>query len=55
VDLWIGVSGKKVEVNIVRRGFMLTDPVMPWFEHLNSTTITITPAVRSITDSRAGR
>ncbi len=28
VELWIGVSGKKVDVNIVRRGFILADPVM---------------------------
>ena len=28
VELWIGVSGRKVDVNIVRRGFVLADPVM---------------------------
>jgi hypothetical protein len=28
VELWIGVSGRKVDVNIVRRGFILADPVM---------------------------
>lgn len=28
VELWIGVSGGKVDFNIVRRGFVLADPVM---------------------------
>lgn len=28
VDLWIGVSGRKIDINIVRRGFILADPVM---------------------------
>ena len=28
VELWIGISGRKVDVNIVRRGFILADPVM---------------------------
>ena len=28
VELWIGGSGRKVDVNIVRRGFILADPVM---------------------------
>jgi hypothetical protein len=28
VDLWVGVSGRKVDVNIVRRGFLLAAPVM---------------------------
>ena len=28
VELWIGVSGRKVVVNIVRRGFILAAPVM---------------------------
>jgi hypothetical protein len=28
VELWIGVSGSKVDINIVRRGFILADPVM---------------------------
>jgi hypothetical protein len=28
VELWIGVSGRKVDVNIVRRGFILAVPVM---------------------------
>jgi len=28
VELWIGVSRRKVDVNIVRRGFILADPVM---------------------------
>ncbi len=28
VELWVGVSGRKVNVNIVRRGFILADPVM---------------------------
>ena len=28
VELWIGVSGRKVDVNIVRRGFILAEPVM---------------------------
>jgi hypothetical protein len=28
VELWIGVSGRKVDFNIVRRGFILADPVM---------------------------
>jgi len=28
VELWIGVSGRKVDVNIVRRGFILAAPVM---------------------------
>lgn len=28
VELWVGVSGRKVDVNIVRRGFILADPVM---------------------------
>jgi len=28
VELWIGVSGRKVDINIVRRGFILADPVM---------------------------
>jgi hypothetical protein len=28
VQLWIGVSGRKVVVNIVRRGFILTAPAM---------------------------
>ena len=28
VELWIGISGRKVDFNIVRRGFILADPVM---------------------------
>jgi hypothetical protein len=28
VELWIGVSRRKVDVNVVRRGFILADPVM---------------------------
>jgi hypothetical protein len=28
VELWIWVSGRKVDVNIVRRGFILAGPVM---------------------------
>ena len=28
VELWIRISGTKLDVNIVRRGFMLADPVM---------------------------
>ena len=28
VELWVGISGRKVDVNIVRRGFILADPVM---------------------------
>lgn len=28
VELWIGISGNRVDVNIVRRGFILADPVM---------------------------
>jgi hypothetical protein len=28
VELWIGFSGRKIDVNIVRRGFVLADPVM---------------------------
>jgi len=28
VELWIGVSGRKIDVNIVRRGFILAAPVM---------------------------
>ena len=28
VELWIGMSGRKIDVNIVRRGFILSDPVM---------------------------
>jgi len=28
VELWIGVSGRKVDVSIVRRGFILAAPVM---------------------------
>jgi hypothetical protein len=28
VELWIGVSARKVDINIVRRGFILADPVM---------------------------
>ena len=28
VELWIGVSRRKVDINIVRRGFILADPVM---------------------------
>lgn len=28
VELWIGVSGRKVDVSIVRRGFIVADPVM---------------------------
>jgi hypothetical protein len=28
VELWIGVSGRKVDVNIVRRGFIVAYPVM---------------------------
>jgi uncharacterized protein (UPF0335 family) len=28
VELWIGVSGREVDVNIVRRGFVLAAPVM---------------------------
>jgi len=28
VELWIGCSGRKVDVNIVRRGFILAAPVM---------------------------
>ena len=28
VELWIGISGRKVDINIVRRGFILSDPVM---------------------------
>jgi hypothetical protein len=28
VELSIGVSGRKVDVNIMRRGFILADPVM---------------------------
>ncbi|HMK23042.1 MAG TPA: hypothetical protein VK466_11965 [Terriglobales bacterium] len=28
VELWIRVSGRKVDVNIVRRGFVLAAPVM---------------------------
>jgi len=28
VELWVGVSGRNVDVNIVRRGFILADPVM---------------------------
>jgi hypothetical protein len=28
VELWISVSGRKVDFNIVRRGFILADPVM---------------------------
>ena len=28
VELWIGFSGRKVDVNIVRRGFILAAPVM---------------------------
>lgn len=27
-ELWIGVCGRRVDVNIVRRGFILADPVM---------------------------
>jgi len=29
VELWIGASRRKIDVNIVRRGFILADPVMP--------------------------
>ena len=28
VELWIGVSARRVNVNIVRRGFILASPVM---------------------------
>lgn len=28
VELWVGTSGRKIDVNIVRRGFVLSDPVM---------------------------
>jgi hypothetical protein len=28
VELWIGGSGRKVDISIVRRGFILADPVM---------------------------
>jgi hypothetical protein len=28
VELWIGASRRKIDVNIVRRGFILADPVM---------------------------
>jgi hypothetical protein len=28
VELWVGVSARKVDVNIVRHGFILAEPVM---------------------------
>lgn len=28
VELWVSVFGRKVDVNVVRRGFILADPVM---------------------------